>query len=77
MKKFKFLVSRKAIYFESYYVEADSEEELWDIVHGDGPDYNDPVEREWVDWYGEWEIDGHEERDRLLVMVSNFKKEEA
>lgn len=73
MKKFRFLVTRRAIYDEAYYVEADSENELHEILSGDGPDYKHPVRQEYEDWYdGEWTVEEQEERDPLVVMVANY-----
>jgi hypothetical protein len=72
MKRYRYLVSRRAVILESYYIEADSEEEAYEILGGDGPDYSDPYDTDWVDWYdSNWEIEDEEERDPLLLMVAN------
>lgn len=71
MPKFKFEITRRSIMCETYFVEADSEEEALEIcADGDVPE---PI-LEFIDWYDEsYEVEGKECVDPLYVMVKDYK----
>jgi hypothetical protein len=74
MKKFKFLMSRTSLIQESFWVEADSEEEAKELGFDGEVDNGDPDRREWIDYYDdEWSIDETECIDPLYVMVKDYK----
>ena len=74
MKKFKFLMSRTSLIQESFWVEADSEEEAKELGFDGEVDNGDPDRREWIDYYDdEWSIDEKECIDPLYVMVKDYK----
>jgi hypothetical protein len=73
MPKFKFQISRRSITLETYWIEADSEEEALQICYdGDTPD---PV-LEFIDWMDHsYEVDDVECIDPLYKMVKDYKQE--
>ena len=74
MKKFKFLMSRTSLIQESFWVEADSEEEAKELGFDGEVDNGDPDRREWIDYYDdEWSIDETECIDPLYRMVKGYK----
>jgi hypothetical protein len=70
MAKFKFEVTRRSIMLETYFVEADTEEQALEICYdGDVPE---PA-LEFVDWMDdEYEVEGKECIDPLYVMVKDY-----
>jgi hypothetical protein len=71
MAKFKFELYRRSITCETYWVEADSEEEALEIA-GDG-DAGDPI-LEFIEWYDDhYTVEGKECIDPLYVMVKDYK----
>jgi hypothetical protein len=74
MKKFKFLMSRTSLIQESFWVEADSEEEAKELGFDGEVDNGDPDRREWIGYYDdEWSIDETECIDPLYVMVKDYQ----
>jgi hypothetical protein len=74
MKKFKFLMSRTSLIQESFWVEADSEEEAKELGFDGEVDNGDPDRREWISYYDdEWSIDETECIDPLYRMVKGYK----
>jgi hypothetical protein len=74
MKKFKFLMSRTSLIQESFWVEADTEEEAREMGFDGEVDNGDPDRREWIDYYDdEWSIDETECIDPLYVMVKDYE----
>jgi hypothetical protein len=74
MKKFKFLMSRTSPIQESFWVEADSEEEAKELGFDGEVDNGDPDRREWISYYDdEWSIDETECIDPLYRMVKGYK----
>jgi hypothetical protein len=74
MKKFKFLMSRTSLIQESFWVEADSEEEAKELGFDGEVDNCDPDRREWIDYYDdEWSIDETECIDPLYRMVKDYE----
>lgn len=74
MAKYKFQVSRRSIMLETYFVEADSEEEALEICFdGDVPE---PV-LEFIDWMDDdYEVDGKECIDPLYTMIKEHTQKE-
>jgi hypothetical protein len=71
MAKYKFEISRRSIYLETYWVEADTEEEAMELAY-DG-NVGDPA-MEWLDWAdSQYEVDDIECIDPLYVMVKDYK----
>jgi hypothetical protein len=74
MKKFKFLMSRTSLIEESWWVEADTEEEARELGFDGEVDNGDPDRREWIEYYDdEWSIDETECIDPLYRMVKDYK----
>ena len=71
MPKFKFELYRRSITCETYWVEADSEEEAIEIAANG--DVGDPI-LEFMDWYDEnYVVESKECIDPLYVMVKDYK----
>jgi hypothetical protein len=74
MKKFKFLMSRTSLIQESFWVEADSEEEAMELGFDGEIDNGEPAHSEWIDYTDdEWSIDKKECIDPLYVMVKEYQ----
>jgi hypothetical protein len=74
MAKFKFLMSRTSLIQESFWVEADTEEEASELAMNGEVDNDEPVRRDWIDYYDdEWSIDEKECIDPLYVMVKEYQ----
>jgi hypothetical protein len=74
MAKFKFLMSRTSRIQESFWVEADSEEEAMKMGFDGEVDNGEPAYRTWIDYYDdEWSIDEKECIDPLYRMVKDYK----
>jgi len=72
MAKYKFQISRRSVMLETYWVEADSEEEAMEIAY-DG-NAGDPA-MEWLDWMDDqYEVDDVEIIDPLYKMVKEYKE---
>jgi len=72
MAKYKFQISRRSLMLETYWVEADSEEEAMEIAY-DG-NAGDPA-MEWLDWMdNQYEVDEVEIIDPLYKMVKEYKE---
>jgi hypothetical protein len=70
MPKYKFTVTRLSYVYETYTVEADSEEDALDIANNGGIDYdNDLVSRDFAEWAGDWSIEDKEVICPLYRMV--------
>ena len=73
MKKFKFLMSRTSLIEESYWVEADSEEEARELGFDGEVDNSEPAYRRWIDYSDdEWSIDEKECIDPLYRLVKDY-----
>jgi hypothetical protein len=71
MPKFKFELYRRSITCETYWVEADSEEEAIEIAANG--DVGDPI-LEFMDWYDDnYVVESKECIDPLYVMVKDYK----
>jgi hypothetical protein len=71
MPKFKFELYRRSITCETYWVEADTEEEAIEIAANG--DVGDPI-LEFMDWYDdEYTVESKECIDPLYVMVKDYK----
>ena len=71
MPKFKFELYRRSITCETYWVEADTEEEAIEIAANG--DVGDPI-LEFMDWYDdEYVVESKECIDPLYVMVKDYK----
>lgn len=76
MAKYKFTVSRRSVYNEVYEVECDSEEQLKEILEGDGPDFEKPLSVDWIDWYDDdWTEEDREDICPLYEMIKNKETE--
>jgi len=74
MKRFKFLMSRTSLIEESFWVEADSEEEARELGFDGEVDNGEPAYRRWIDYADdEWSIDETESIDPLYRMVKDYK----
>lgn len=74
MAKFKFLMSRTSLIQESFWVEADTEEEAMELGMNGEVDNDEPALRQWLDYYDdEWSIDEKECIDPLYVMVKEYQ----
>jgi len=72
--KFKFLMSRTSLIQESFWVEADTEEEAMELGMNGEVDNDEPALRQWLDYYDdEWSIDEKECIDPLYVMVKEYQ----
>lgn len=71
MAKFRFVMSRRSITDEQYWVEADSEEEATQmLMDGEG---GEPI-LEFIDWYDEeYTMDSKEPIEPLYEMVKAYK----
>lgn len=78
MAKYKFLMSRTSLIEESWWVEADSEEEARQLgFDGEVDNGNTPAFTRWVDYSDdEWSIDEVECIDPLYVMVKQHTTKE-
>ena len=75
MPKFKFLMSRTSLIQESWWVEADTEEEASELAMNGEVDNGDPDRREWLEYYDdEWSIDEKECIDPLYKMVKEYEQ---
>ena len=75
MKKFKFLMSRTSLIEESYWVEADSEDEAQQMGFDGEIDNKEPDYRKWIDYRdNEWSIDETVCIDPLYRMVKDYKE---
>jgi hypothetical protein len=75
VKKYRFLMSRTSLIQESFWVEADSEEEAMELGYDGEVDNGEPAYREWIDYYDdEWSIDQREEHDDLVLFVKSKEK---
>jgi hypothetical protein len=74
MPKFEFQISRRSISLETYFVEADSEEEALEICN----DGNIPEPMlEFLDWIDdEYQVDGKECIDPLYTMIKEHTPKE-
>ena len=66
----KFTFYRNATVSETYVVEADTEEEALQSLY-DG--CHDPVDTEWIQWDGGYELEDVEEIEPLYKMVKDYK----
>lgn len=72
MKKFR--LQRRSIIDETFWVEAEDEDEALQIAR-DGGAVHDPDDVEWCDWADEdYEITGYNELDPLYVMVKQYEQ---
>lgn len=72
MKKFR--LQRRSIIDETFWVEAEDEDEALQIAR-DGGAVHDPDDVQWVDWADEdYEITKTEELDPLYVMVKQYEQ---
>ena len=72
MKKARFLMSRTSIIVESWWVDADSEDEAMQLAMDGEADNGEPYRREWLDYYDdEWTIDDKESRDDLVLFIKS------
>lgn len=72
MKKFKFLLSRTSLIQESYWVEADTEEEALELGFNGEVDNDEPALRQWIDYYDdEWSVDERVSQDDLVIFVKS------
>jgi hypothetical protein len=53
--KFRYTLKRQSIFEELFEIEAESEEEA--LARANDGDYANPYFQEWVDWYGDFQID--------------------
>jgi hypothetical protein len=73
-KQFRFAVIRKSIIEETFFIEADSEEEALSLAR-DGNYKEDDVHTEWVDWYDdEFSIDPNLEPEPLCPLYQMVKE---
>jgi len=74
MKKFTFWRTATSLIEESYWVEADSEEEARELGFDGEVDNSEPAYRRWIDYTDdEWSIDEKECIDPLYLMVKDFE----
>lgn len=72
MKKYKFLLSRTSLIQESYWVEADTEEEALELGFNGEVDNDEPALRQWIDYYDdEWSVDERVSQDDLVIFVKS------
>jgi hypothetical protein len=72
VKKFKFLLSRTSLIQESYWVEADTEEEALELGFNGEVDNDEPALRQWIDYYDdEWSVDERVSQDDLVIFVKS------
>ena len=72
MARYEFQISRRCIMLETYFVQADSEEEAMELAY-DG-NAGDP-QMEWIDWMDDcYEVDDVEIIDPLYKMVKEYKE---
>lgn len=75
-KAFRYTLYRRSIVSESFYVEANSEEEALEIANEKGLDM-EPVNQEWIEWYDNvYELDeayDPEPLDPLYKMVKDYE----
>ena len=72
MKKFR--LQRRSIIDETFWVEAEDEDEALQIAR-DGGAVHDPDDVEWCDWADDdYEITKIEELDPLYVMVKQYEQ---
>jgi hypothetical protein len=70
-KKYRYQVTRRSITCETYWVEADSPEEVMEMCSNG--ETGDP-DLEFIDWYDdEYEIEGREIIDPLYKMVKDYE----
>jgi hypothetical protein len=67
-------MSRTSLIQESFWVEADTEEEAMELGMNGEVDNDEPALRQWLDYYDdEWSIDEKECIDPLYVMVKEYQ----
>lgn len=72
MKKYR--LNRRSIIDETFWVEAEDEDEALQIAR-DGGAVQDPTDTEWCDWADDdYEITKTEELDPLYLMVRNHER---
>jgi hypothetical protein len=72
VKKYKFLLSRTSLIQESYWVEADTEEEALELGFNGEVDNDEPALRQWIDYYDdEWSVDERVSQDDLVIFVKS------
>lgn len=75
MAKYKFLMSRTSIIEESWWVEADTEDEAMEMAYNGEADNSEPAFRSWVDYADdEWTIDEKKPLDPLYVMIKEYEQ---
>ena len=75
MAKYRYLMSRTSIIEESWWVEADSEDEAMEKAFDGEADNDEPAHRRWIDYADdEWTIDETECIDPLYVMVKEYEQ---
>lgn len=75
MAKYRFLMSRTSLIEESWWVEADTEDEAMEKAFDGDADNNEPAFRNWIDYADdEWTIDEKECIDPLYVMVKEYEQ---
>lgn len=68
MAAFRYKLVRRSIVEETFYVDADSEDEATDIANSNPPDPEGNPE--WIEWYDDWyEIIDTESLDPLYTMI--------
>lgn len=65
----RFTIWRNAIIAETYVVEAESEEAAREMLMNG---CCDPIDTEFIDWHGNWEVEDVEELDPLYRMVKDY-----
>ena len=72
-KAYKFLIVRRSIIEEGWWVEADSEEEALEAAYDGEVDNRDCDRREWIDYHDdEWTVDDREDLCPLVKMVKEY-----
>lgn len=72
-KAFKFLVTRRSIIEEGWWVEADTEEEALEAAYDGEVDNRDCDRREWIDYDSdEWVVDDCEDLCPLVKMIKEY-----
>ena len=71
----KFLLVRRSIIEEGWWVTAESEQEAMDKAYEGQVDNDECDRREWCDYYDdEWTVDDVEELDDLVLFVKSLDK---
>lgn len=74
-KAYRFAVVRRSIIEETFFVEADSEEEALDLAN-DGQYDDSNIETEWVDWYDEEFHSSDREPEPICQLYRMIKEHE-